>query len=200
MSDVAARADGARRIAAARASDCGLAPLLPRLDRHRDALDDPWLERARVLIDLQLDAIRTGDLGGAIAATMDLIGLGVGLTPSGDDYLVGFLAGLEASRQPGHPALAAAIAANAPSRTTEIGASMLIHAARGEYAERLHDVLLAIASPSGEELDRAIVRALAYGATSGADTLVGLLAAMDVAAAPAARTAARAAQTARSAA
>jgi hypothetical protein len=113
--------------------------------------------------------------------TIGLIGLGIGLTPSGDDYLVGLLAGLEATDHPARPALAAAIALHGPSRTTAIGAAALGHAARGAYAERLHDVLVALAGGRADDLSRTIERAMAYGATSGSDTLVGLFAGLDLA-------------------
>ena len=56
---------------------------------------------------------------------------------------------------------------------------MLAHAARGAYAERLHDVLRAIATGTGDDLSPAIDREMAYGATSGADTLVGLFMALE---------------------
>ncbi len=171
------RVADARRIAGGRAPDGGFGPLLSGRDRS----GDPWLARARTLIDLQLGALRCGDMAGAVAATVDLIGLGVGLTPSGDDYLVGLVGGLEASVHPAWPALATTIAAKARRRTTAFGASILAHAARGAYAERLTDVVVAIASGPSDDLALPIERALAYGATSGADTLVGLFAAFDLA-------------------
>jgi hypothetical protein len=171
------RVAAALRIAARTAPEGGFGPLLSGRDRP----GDPWLLRARTVIDLQLEALRCGDMSGAVAATGDLIGLGVGLTPSGDDYLVGLLGGLEASAHPAWPALAATIAAEAPHRTTAIGASILAHAARGAYAERLTDVIVAIAGGPSDDLALTIERALAYGATSGADTLVGLFAAFEIA-------------------
>ena len=175
--EVARSADAVRRLVAERAPDGGLAPMLS----DGDGPGDPWLARARVLIGTQLAALTAGDVGTAVGATIGLIGLGVGLTPSGDDYLVGLLAGLEASGDPARKVLAAAIATHAPGRTTTIGVSMLVHAARGAFAERLHDVLVAIATGRQDDLSTLIGRALAYGATSGSDTLVGMLAALDLA-------------------
>jgi hypothetical protein len=174
---VAWSADAVRRLAADRAPEGGLAPMLSDGDEPAD----PWLARARVLIGTQLTALTAGDVASAVGATVGLIGLGVGLTPSGDDYLVGLLAGLEASGNPARNVLAAAIATHAPGRTTTIGASMLVHATRGAFAERLHDVLVAIASGRQDALSTLIGRAVAYGATSGTDTLVGMLAALDLA-------------------
>jgi hypothetical protein len=170
----------ARWVAADRAPEGGLGPILARRAAS-SAPGDPWLIRARTLVDIQVQALRAGDVARAAQAAVDLIGLGTGLTPSGDDYLVGLLAGLEASGDPALDTLAATIAANAEDRTTTIGASMLGHAAVGAYSERLHDVLVAIAAGRVEQLATPIERAMAFGATSGADTLVGLFAALDLA-------------------
>jgi hypothetical protein len=175
----------ARRLAADRAPAGGLAPMLSGRDRG-GGLDgsrggDPWLTRARALIGIQLEALRIGDVAAAVAPTIGLMGLGVGLTPSGDDYLVGLLAGMDATDDPPRHGLAAVIAGHAPLRTTAVGAAVLGHASRGAFAERLHDVLVALARGRLDELAGPIERAMAYGATSGSDTLVGLFAALDVA-------------------
>jgi hypothetical protein len=178
-----ARTAAARRLAVEVGPAAGLAPMLS----GRDEPGDPWLVRARALAGAQLDALLIGDVAGALGPTIHLIGLGIGLTPSGDDYLVGLLAGLEATDDPAAPELAAEIAAHAPGRTTAVGAATLMHAARGAFAERLHDVLVALASGRIADFAAPIERAMAYGATSGSDTLVGLFAALDLATARSAR-------------
>ncbi len=167
----------ARRLAAARAPAGGLGPLIS----GAGGAEDLWLARARVLIAAQGAALRGGDAAAAIGPSVALDGLGVGLTPSGDDFLVGLLAGLEASGDPARLDLAAAIAASAPLRTTAIGAAALLHACRGAFSERLHDLLVALALGRLEALAAPIERAMAYGATSGIDTLVGVFSALDVA-------------------
>ena len=182
-SRLAAAAEAARAMAAEVAPPGGLGPLLA----GRDRLADPWLGVGRALITRQLRALRAGDLAAALGPTIELIGLGAGLTPSGDDYLVGLLAGLEATGSRARREIASAIGAAAPGRTTAIGAAMLAHATRGGFAERLHDVLVALAIGGTDGLGTAIPRAMAYGATSGADTLVGLFGALDIAIANRAR-------------
>lgn len=166
----------ARRLAAAHVRPGGLARAIPGADRPAD----PWQARAAHLIERQLEALAAGDVLEASDLAIELIGLGVGLTPSGDDYLVGLLAGLDATNDPVRYALATAIAAHADLRTTTIGAAALHHAAAGAFAERLHDVLIAMAIGGLDDLARAIERATAYGSTSGGDTLVGLFAALDL--------------------
>jgi hypothetical protein len=167
----------AREIAAHRAPVGGLAPLLVA----GAGQDDPWLAVARSLVRRQLDALDGGDVASAVDPTLELIGLGTGLTPSGDDYLVGLLAALEATADPVHSSLATAIADGLPGRTTAVGEALIGHAVRGEFSERLHEVLIALAGGRPRDLARPIERAMAYGATSGSDTLVGLFAGLEIA-------------------
>jgi len=120
---------------------------------------------------------RDGDAEVEAAAT-SLIGLGPGLTPSGDDALVGVAAACAALR-PGGPAFLRVPAASAHSQTTSIAATFLRHAAAGEFAGRLHDLVAALLGEDPADLAPAIERALSWGATSGADTLVGVLLGLD---------------------
>ena len=128
------------------------------------------------------DACR--DLDGAQAARhVDcLIGWGEGLTPAGDDYLVGLIAGLDAlvrsdeRRRRFHSALSAVLTCRS-QRTTPIAAHYLRLAAAGHYTEpliRLRTALLC--EDDADVVDAAVQSALAVGATSGADTVSGLLA------------------------
>jgi uncharacterized protein DUF2877 len=165
---------------------CAAAAWSPRLPAAARLLPDGHLQLphrepdAPPIAGLRV-ALLTGDAGTAQTAAVALIGLGIGLTPAGDDFLVGLLAGLEATDHPMRDALAAAIAQATPGRTTEFGAALLEHACRGEFSQRLHDVLIAIAARDAAALRLAIARAEAYGATSGADTLAGLSCALEVA-------------------
>jgi len=127
-------------------------------------------------------AIVDGDHERAARATDELIGLGDGLTPSGDDFLVGLTAALRAT---GHE-LAGPIAQHAADRargaTTDVARVALEHAADGEYAERIHDVLGALARSDDTTLRIQVDRALSWGASSGADSLLGVLVALEAAA------------------
>lgn len=161
--------------------------LWPRRDRRTD---DAWSAAARPVIRQLGAALVTGDGDEAAASATRLVGLGIGLTPSGDDLLVGLLAGLEATRDPVRGEVAAAVTADVGGRTSAAGAAALRHAARGAYTERLQDVVAALAGPArnvtgatprdgSDGLARAVVGCLAFGATSGSDTLAGLLLAVD---------------------
>jgi hypothetical protein len=119
-------------------------------------------------------ALADGDAVAAAGACIPLLGLGIGLTPSGDDLLVGLLAALHARRAAALPLIAAAVATAAPTRTTSLSAAAVVAAAHGRFPERMHDVLVAIAGNDDDAIRSSIERAMQFGASSGADTLVGL--------------------------
>ena len=103
-----------------------------------------------------------------------LVGLGPGMTPSGDDFLAGVLFALQLgwARPPRgqSPArLRRAVAAALPS-TTPAGRTLLVLALRGRFAAPL----LELATSAGsDEVDKAARVLCALGETSGTDTLVG---------------------------
>ena len=145
----------------------GFGPLLRSLD---DEDGDLFRAAARPALRALLAAAQRGDRGAAERAAASLVGLGSGLTPSGDDVLVGFTAALTAARAVLARPIARAAAA-AGGRTTLIARTYLDHAARGEYAERVHDLTAAVAA--GAEAQ--VVRGMSWGATSGADLALGIL-------------------------
>jgi hypothetical protein len=103
-------------------------------------------------------------------AVRDLIGLGYGLTPSGDDFLIGTLATLDALEQTNmHAALGRAVVA-AAGRTSPLSASFLRAAAAGHVGENLHAMVAAILTG---DADAAVTAATRIGHTSGWDALAG---------------------------
>jgi hypothetical protein len=104
-----------------------------------------------------------------------LVGLGEGLTPAGDDVLVGVLLALRHLGRPGCAAhLWASIADQVPRRTTALSATLLAAAAAGDAAPQVIEVLSALAGHRA--LEPALDRLLAVGATSGSGIAHGLLA------------------------
>jgi len=141
---------------------------------------DPW--RAWSAVANLREGLAAGDVTRSASAAADLIGRGPGLTPAGDDLLVGCSAALTAAGHPGARSFARGAADAAQGRTSAVAETCHQHAARGEYGEHLHVVLAALAGePTGgpaaadAELVSAVRRALAWGATSGADALLGVL-------------------------
>jgi len=123
------------------------------------------------------------DVAGVEEATRGLAGLGPGLTPAGDDMLAGFAAVMTLLSERlsvdgiNRGQVAEVIARVARPRTTMLSGVLLEYAAHGEVAEQVGKLLLALALPGGES--EAVLRAadelLAFGATSGGDTLLGVL-------------------------
>lgn len=115
-----------------------------------------------------------------------LIGLGSGLTPSGDDLLVGFLAGLwcgihkSDERKAFIDTLAQAIS-RLSSRTNDISRTYLIHAARGQVSSRLANLAGSIcAADSHDHLLEKFESAAQTGHSSGMDAVTGLLLGLNV--------------------
>lgn len=127
-------------------------------------------------------ACRALDREAALDSIDRLIGWGEGLTPAGDDFLVGWitalrgLAGGSKERQRFVDDVGALLAA-AALRTTPFAAQALRLAVRGHVVaslDALRDALLG-GDDGDARLERALGRALALGATSGADMVSGLL-------------------------
>jgi hypothetical protein len=109
-------------------------------------------------------------------AAKKLAGLGPGLTPAGDDLLVGAMHGLFATLSEEEAIrLSAVIRGAAVPRTTALSAAWLLAAARGESGEPWHQLINAIASQDEPALHSAVMRILPTGHTSGADALGGFL-------------------------
>jgi hypothetical protein len=120
------------------------------------------------------------DRAGALRQVARLIGLGPGLTPAGDDFIVGWLAGLalRAGTPPQREFLEDICAGVAPrgSATTSVSRQHLEDACALAFSERLSDLCLAIgdAAPRSR-LAFAVAAQLQVGASSGADGAAGVL-------------------------
>lgn len=103
-----------------------------------------------------------------------LVGLGIGFTPSGDDFLAGALLA-EASRW-GALCLARAEIRAALAKTSDGGRSLLYQVLENHFPCYLLETAqeLAAARNAGE-IGTAVARAVRHGETSGTDTLTGLL-------------------------
>lgn len=116
------------------------------------------------------------DLAGWQTAVAQLAGLGPGLTPAGDDYLLGLLLGLWATRPATEVGeLVNVLRITAVPRTTKLSAAWLKAAANGEATARWHELLAALLS--GDDLETAVTAILNTGATSGIAALIGFAAA-----------------------
>ncbi len=114
-------------------------------------------------------------IGGSAAL---LVGLGPGLTPAGDGYLVGLMAGLRV--WPGLCEVSSEEACRiildaAEDRTTLLSRALLRSAKEGLFRENWHELLAELAGGEVIRIRQAVRRILSAGATSGADALAGFL-------------------------
>jgi hypothetical protein len=118
------------------------------------------------------DGIRQRDAALLLEGVSGLVGLGEGLTPAGDDCLVGALAVLHAFAAPWLRevgAVGAGIAAAARG-TTLVARDFLLAAVEGRFAE----ALLRLCGGAPADARHAAAALLEVGGTSGADTLSGV--------------------------
>ncbi|MFC0493090.1 Protein of uncharacterised function (DUF2877) [Listeria grayi] len=106
---------------------------------------------------------------------LDMLGLGEGLTPSGDDMLVGYTAVLQIANASLLPLWLKALRSLPLEKTTSVAASYIEAVCEGQVSEALFDSLTA----EGEKMQQeAFQKLLQLGHTSGNDTLLGMQAAL----------------------
>ncbi|HSL45554.1 MAG TPA: DUF2877 domain-containing protein [Anaerolineales bacterium] len=121
-------------------------------------------------------ALVNADSSIAKKVASQLAGLGAGLTPAGDDFIVGAMYAARII----HPAevgskLAREIANTAAPLTTSLSAGWLRAAGRGELGILWHRFFDALASGDVSTIQLRITRLLSVGHTSGADALAGFI-------------------------
>lgn len=173
------RAEHAMALAAEGAPRVGLGPLLVGLVQEQASVGSLGRAAAGSLAAV-VDAFDKGRVDRAVAAAHPLIGLGPGATPSGDDLLVGLAAALATTDHPMARSFAAGVARQAARMTTSVAENYLYHAGRLAFSERVHAAAIAVLTGPQQELRAAVHSALAWGASSGADLLVGLLVGIEV--------------------
>lgn len=119
-------------------------------------------------------SLAAADLSSSLTAAQKLAGLGIGLTPSGDDYLMGAMYAVWII----HPPEAAStftqeITNVAAPLTTSLSAAWLRSAGRGEAGILWHEFFKALLSTDLARSQAIMKRILAVGETSGADALAG---------------------------
>ena len=118
------------------------------------------------------------DIQGSILAAEKMIGLGPGVTPSGDDILIGFLASLWSTAGKNQTQLSfirsfGDALMQIAKQTTEISCTYLYHATQGQFSSSLSNLAEGIAS--GNQVEKAIEEAMQVGHSSGMDSVTGLL-------------------------
>ena len=119
-------------------------------------------------------SIATVDLLTCLTITQKLAGLGIGLTPAGDDFIMGAIyAGWIVHPFEVAKTLAREIANTAAPLTTSLSAAWLRSAGRGETGILWHHFFDALVSSNPVQVQNAVDGILATGETSGADAFAG---------------------------
>ena len=146
-------------------------------DAHRSRLRDmPRAAAATACLRL-CQALAEGKLNDVAAASAALAGMGPGLTPSGDDFLIGVMFGIQSAL----PTAKAKARSNfiyraSAGRTNRISDAWLLAAADGQAVQSWHELAGAILTHDRRMVDRACQDLIAVGHTSGADALAGFAA------------------------
>lgn len=168
----------------------GLALLFPHLEALQKGIylpsgySDPLTYLAGQAINVLLPSIHTADTVKIRNSASSLIGLGPGLTPSGDDYLAGLLLSLTAaltirpkSFELAQNALRKTIIDFAPRLTNDISSQMLFFAAQGMGSQLMENMVVALFNDTqpGNCPSQAAKELTAVGASSGFDQLLGII-------------------------
>ena len=104
-----------------------------------------------------------------------IIGRGPGLTPTGDDFLAGFMLSLWTLHHPKTEKICRWIVDASHQRTTHISIAYLKAIAAGCSDERWHQFIYALDISNRQLLFSTIANILAFGASSGSDMLYGFM-------------------------
>ena len=169
------------------APDGGYGPLMPRLigmpeegGPCRDStlgapLAEALLQGAREFRDWLRGSPEGDSRSEPGDGVRELIGLGIGLTPSGDDFLGGALLTLRALRRDAvADRLSDWLLPLLPTRTGAISAAHLTCAAAGSGGEAAHAALAALVATDGGGAEAAVETVDGYGHSSGWDILAGI--------------------------
>ena len=152
----------------------------------RSALNSAASAKCDALLGELARSTARGETPAAEQAARALLGLGPGLTPSGDDALCGFMLGRRVNG--GGDGLAdravKSVAFEAAGFTSDVSAVQLALAAKGRFGEALLGVATGLHAGISLLARADVVRCLDEGATSGADALLGLVAGVRAGAQP----------------
>ena len=139
-------------------------------------------KKALASIQRLISMFRARNFGGLKENAKDLVGLGIGLTPSADDMLAGFMASnvilsnfLNDEDTYYISKVNKSIISMTKGRTNLFSQQLLRYAAIGEVNESIGDLIEAIITTTTDKVMENTNRVLEIGETSGADTVLGIL-------------------------
>jgi hypothetical protein len=141
--------------------------------RGADRLTNSSRRRVRSAVRRLSIAVAAGDEERAATIATGLVGFGPGLTPSGDDALIGFLAAQRALGTTSEAVRRTVL--GSAGHTCDISWGYLEAAAHGHFCELVIELATAVCEGSDERALTAAEECLDLGATSGADGVLGML-------------------------
>jgi len=146
---------------------------------------DPFRVELDKRITYFINAINYKSKGDITEAFRSLIGFGSGLTPSGDDFIVGFLSscylfpGFISKNIEFIEELTSILKRIAQGKTTDLSLGMLLDACQGLFLSALQDVHCSLYIYNKKKTLFSARRLLKVGSSSGRDLLVGLIYGLD---------------------
>ncbi|REB05277.1 DUF2877 domain-containing protein [Sporosarcina sp. BI001-red] len=145
----------------------------------------PFEEQVSVMLSRKTESLvaylAAGDLAESLKCAQSLLGLGPGLTPSGDDYLTGMIAVFMVNKHP-IPELRTfgeSIEVFARTATHIISYSAIEQASIGRVRQSIAQLITFIFT-GDEELLPAVDEVLKIGSSSGTDIAIGIVAAIEL--------------------
>ena len=124
--------------------------------------------------DALIFAVTNADFPSSLRSASKLAGLGAGLTPAGDDFIMGVIYAASIIHPPEIArVLAEEITDLTALLTTSLSAAWLRSAGRGEAGILWHKFFEALSSGDPMHIQEAMDKILAVGETSGADAMAG---------------------------
>ena len=145
--------------------------------------DNPYVQRFKKI----MDRLSNGGNPPALRGLSGVVGLGIGLTPSGDDFIAGVLLGerimslLFAAGERAEGNISPWIVerkeiGNVLDRTSYWGRTLIWQALQNQFPHYLIKAVRGLArAQSSEEMVKTVKKAVSHGETSGTDALTGLL-------------------------
>lgn len=161
----------------------GLGVLLPLIGGYAPVTlsnTSPFMSAAFLSAIRLVRALESRDTREISRAGEGLVGLGIGLTPSGDDLLCGVFVALVLGSQnglniPGAFQPVFVKIAHAGGRTSLLSQEYLEQASLGKANEKVTDFVSAVYTSNENEVAKSLSALLATGETSGTDTAFGVI-------------------------
>lgn len=102
-----------------------------------------------------------------------ILGLGIGLTPTGDDFITGLFASLYAKKS--FPSFYSQLKDSAKSKTNSVSYAEIREAVEGRFSQTIQKIFIAASKGEEQGITKAINDLKQVGSTSGSDILWGIV-------------------------